>query len=484
MKVTIENKKGLNKDIKVFIDKKTMSSYMDHKYEEVKKNVTIKGFRPGKIPREILKRQFGKAIFGEVLDKVLKDTSTKALEDNKIKPAGQPKIDLKTYGEDKDLEYIISVTEIPKIDTKSLANIKFDEYSVKIDSKETDKRIEQIAKSQNNFKEVDESTKSLEGYLVVFDYKATIDGKEFKGGEGKNTQLVLGKDLFIKGFDKQLIGVKKNDQKKVEAILPENYPEKEFSNKKAIFDCKIIFVKKPEQVKINDEFAKNLGAKDLNNLKELISKQINDEYKNSLNALSNKQILKEIEKIKINEIPENLIQEEIKILTEGIKEEDVKKDKKKYENQAINRIKAGLILNAFGEENQIKVTEQELQAEIQKQLRMMPGQEKMIQEYYQNNPSLLANLKGSLYEEKIIKEIKLKAKPNKKEITKEQAEILLKEENDKHLKEHSHHNHDHDHDHNHQKNDKKIATPKKSSVPKKTTSKAKKVQKAKKVSKK
>ena len=137
-----------------------------------------------------------------------------------------------------------------------------------------------------------------------------------------------------------------------------------------------------------------------------------------------------------------------------------------------------MILNAFGEENQIKVTEQELQAEIQKQLRMMPGQEKMIQEYYQNNPSLLANLKGSLYEEKIIKEIKLKAKPNKKEITKEQAEKLLKEENDKHLKEHSHH------DHTHQKNDKKIATPKKSSVSKKTTPKAKKVQKAKKVSKK
>ena len=159
MKVTIENKKGLNKDIKVFIDKKTMSSYMDDKYEEVKKNVTLKGFRPGKIPREILKRQFGKAIFGEVLDKVLKDTSTKALEDNKIKPAGQPKIDLKTYGEDKDLEYIISVTEIPKIDTKSLTNIKFDDYSVKIDSTETDKRIEQMAKSQNNFKEVDEFTK-------------------------------------------------------------------------------------------------------------------------------------------------------------------------------------------------------------------------------------------------------------------------------------------------------------------------------------
>ncbi len=170
MKVTVENKKGLNKDLKVFIDKKTISSYMDEKYEEVKNTVTLKGFRPGKVPKEILKKQFGQAIFGEVLDKVLKDTSAKALEENKIKPAGQPKIDLKTYGEDKDLEYIISVTELPKIDIKSIENIKFDEYIVKIDSKETDIRIKEIAKNQKNFKDTDPTTKSNIGDLVVFNY--------------------------------------------------------------------------------------------------------------------------------------------------------------------------------------------------------------------------------------------------------------------------------------------------------------------------
>jgi len=140
MKVTIENIKGLNKDIKVFIDKKTMNTYMDEKYEEIKGTVNLKGFRPGKVPKEILKRQFGQAIFSEVLDKVLKDSTTKALEDNKIKPAGQPKLDLKIYGEDKDLEYIISVTELPKVELKSVENIKFDEYSVKIDNTETDKK--------------------------------------------------------------------------------------------------------------------------------------------------------------------------------------------------------------------------------------------------------------------------------------------------------------------------------------------------------
>ncbi len=160
MKVTVENKKGLNKDLKVFIDKETMNSYMDEKFDEIKSTVNLKGFRPGKVPKEILKRQFGKAVFGEVLDKVLKETSTKALEENKIKPAGQPKLDLRTYGEDKDLEYVLSVTELPKVEIKSLENIKFDEYTVKIDDSETDKRIKEIAKNQPNFKEVRADTKA------------------------------------------------------------------------------------------------------------------------------------------------------------------------------------------------------------------------------------------------------------------------------------------------------------------------------------
>ena len=427
MKVTIENKKGLNKDVKVFVDKKTMNAYMDKKYEEIKGTINLKGFRPGKVPREILKRQFGKAIFNEVLDKVLKDTSTKALEENKIKPAGQPKLDLKTYGEDKELEYILSVTELPKVEVKSIENIKFDEYSVKIDSKETDKRIQDIAKSQPNFKEAPDGTKAKEKDLVVFDYTATVDGKSFKGGEGKNTQLTLGKDLFLKGFDKQLIGVKKEENKIVEAVLPENFPAKDLVNKKAKFSCKIVSIKNPEEVKINDEFAKNLGAKDLDDLKKLISKQINDEYKNSLDRISKKQILKEIEKFKLDEIPANLIEDEIKILSQGMNEDDKNKNKKNFEEVAKKRIKVGLVLNEFGEKNQIKVTEQELQAEVQKQIRMMPGQEKMVMDFYQKNPSAVASLRGTVYEDKILKLVKEKAKSNKKEISKDEAEKILKE---------------------------------------------------------
>ena len=460
MKVTVENIKGLNKDIKVFIDKKTMNTHMDEKYEEIKNTVNLKGFRPGKVPKEILKRQFGQAIFGEVLDKVLKESSTKALEDRKIKPAGQPKLDLKTYGEDKDLEYVISVTELPKVELKSVENIKFDEYSVKIDSKETDKRIKEIAKNQNNFIDVADNVKAADGNSITFDYKATIDGKNFTGGEGKNTQLILGKDLFIKGFDKQLIGVKKDEEKSIEAILPENYPQKEYAKKKADFICKIIAIKKPEEVIIDDDFAKNLGAKDLADLKLLVSKQINDEYKNSLDKLTKTQILKEVENFKVDEIPGNLIEEEVKVLSQGMTKEDVNKSKKNFEDIAKKRIKVGLILNEFGEQNKIKVTEQEVQAEVQKQLRMMPGQEKMVMEFYQKNPSALASLRGTVYEEKIIDLIKTKAKPNKKEITKVEAEKILKE----------HQNQEHDHDHPKEKKaSSKKAAPKQDIAKPKTT---------------
>ena len=451
MKVTVENIKGLNKDLKVLIDKETMNSYMDEKYDEIKGTVNLKGFRPGKVPKEVLKRQFGKAVFGEVLDKVLKETSTKALEENKIKPAGQPKLDLKTYGEDKELEYVLSVTELPKVDVKSIESIKYDQYSVKIDDSETDKRIKEIAKNQPSFKEASSETKAKEGDLVTLDYQATIDGKEFKGGEGKNTQLTLGKDLFLKGFDKQLIGVKKDDEKIVDAVLPENFPEKELVNKAAKFKCKILNVKNPEEVKIDDNFAKNLGAKDLKDLKTLVSKQINDEYKNSLDQLSKNQILKEIEKIKVNEINENLIEEEVKILSQGMDEAEAKKNKTKFTETAKTRIKTGLILNEFGEQNKVQVTEQEIQAEVQKQLRMMPGQEKMVMDFYQKNPSAVASLRGTVYEEKILNLIKEKAKPNKKEISKDEAEKILKEAHK--------HDHSHDHDHKHDEDKKVKAKP-------------------------
>ena len=169
-------------------------------------------------------------------------------------------------------------------------------------------------------------------------------------------------------------------------------------------------------------------------MKELITKQINDEYKNSLDMLTKNNILDQLDKIKIEEIPQELVDQEIHVLSHGMKDEEVKKNKKNLEVQAKKRIKTGLILNEFGQKNKINVTEQELNLEIQKQFQMMPGQEKMVKDYYEKNPSAIASLRGSIYEEKIIKEIKKQAKVNIKEITKEEAENILKSENDRAMK--------------------------------------------------
>ena len=192
------------------------------------------------------------------------------------------------------------------------------------------------------------------------------------------------------------------------------------------------------------------------------------------------QILKQIENFKVEEIPENLVEQEVKILSQGMKEDEIKTNKKNFEEKAKKRIKVGLILNEFGEQNKIKVEENEIQGEIQKQLRTMPGQEKFLMEYYQKNPSAVASLRGTIYEEKIINHIKLKANVTKKQLTKTEAEKLLKEENERQMKQHQHaHSHDHDHS-----NDKKSKALKKTTGPQTSKTTVKKTQKTKKVSKK
>ena len=432
MKVTVDSKKGLKTNLKVFVDKKTIDEKINLRLNELSKTANIKGFRPGKVPTDVLKRQFGKAVYGEVLEKILKETSTKALEEKKIKVAGQPKLDLKTYGEGKDLNYTLEIDELPSVKLKSLDTIKFTNYEIKVSEHETEKRIDDIAKNQKNFKEKSVNEVAENGDLIAFDYKATIENKNFDGGEGKNTQIVLGKDLFIKGFDKWLLGVKKNQEKEVMITLPENYPKKELANKKANFKCKILKVQKPEAIKIDDQFAKSLGAKDLNNLKELITKQIQNQYKINLNVLTKENILNQIEKLHEIELPDNLVQQELTLISQGLKKEDLEKNKKESEKIAKKRIKLGLILNELGEKNNLKVDEQELRNEIQKQVQSIPNQQKQLLEYYEKNPSATASLRGSIYEEKIINLIKEKSKQTKKIISIKEAEELIEEQHKTH----------------------------------------------------
>ena len=441
MKVEIQNKKGLTTILSIIIDKKIIKDELDKRLLKLQSEVSLKGFRPGKVPSAVIKSQFGKAIYGEVIDKILHESSNKALEEKKIKEAGQPKIDLKTFGEGKDLNYTIEVDSLPEVKLASFDKYTANQYLLKIEKKLIDEKIEEVAKNNKTFS--DKKEKSAKGDLVIFDYSASVSGKKFEGSEGKNTRLVVGEDLFLKGFDEKLIGIQKEESKTIEVNLPENYPNKELANKKAKFDCKIINIQKPNETKIDDTFAKNMGAKDLEDLKLLIEKKISAQYKQSFDLITKKEILDQIEKLHKVELPKNLVNQEIHTMTHHLKKEEIEKNKSKNLQIAESRIKLGLILNEYGEKNNLKVLDDEVNSEVQKQIKGMPGQEKMVLDYYQKNPSAKQSLKGALYEEKILNLFKSKINLKNNNITIAEAEKIISEFN-KSSNDLSTSNHNHD----------------------------------------
>ena len=427
MKVEIKSKKGLRTILSVVVDKKNIQKKMDEKLNELQKEVALKGFRPGKVPPTVIKSQFGKSIYGEVVDKILRETSSKAIEEKKLKVAGQPKIDLKQFGEGKDLNYELQIDCLPKVTLKSFDKFKAKDFKVKIEDQIINKKLKEISEQNKQFEEKHDNENAVIGDQVIFDYSATVDGQKFEGSEGKGVQLELGKDLFLKGFDEQLVGSKKNETKILYAILPANHPKKELANKKTKFECKILNIKKSKENKIDDNFAKKMGAKDIKDLRSLIENQISSQYVQALNSITKKEILDQIEKNHEIDLPQNLIDQEVLIMTKNLKPEDKEKHKSNNEKLAKSRIKLGLLLNEYGEKNNLKVSDAEVSAEIQKQIKSMPGQEKMVLEYYQKNPSASQSLKGSIYEEKIIELIKSKINLTTKEIDSKEAEKIISE---------------------------------------------------------
>jgi trigger factor len=305
-----------------------------------------------------------------------------------------------------------------------------------------------LAEGQKKYVNKNEGETSIKGDLVVFDFEATVNGKAFEGNKGQKVQIILGKELFIKGFDEQLLTCKSGDKKDVKINLPENYPNKDLANKTAVFNCKILEVKKSESVVIDDQFAKNLGAKDLSDLKILLEKQLSKEQSSITETIVRKEILDYLDENCKFDLPEDLVKNEQEIVKHSFIHEKAHKDEphddhkhghdhsdikltKEEEEDILDiskrRVKLALVLNQIGEDYKIQVTTQELQQELQKQMSMYPGQEKQIRDYYQKNPSEITRLRGPIYEDKIVELVKSKAKVTVKEVNKKELEELVKD---------------------------------------------------------
>jgi len=440
MKVTLTSSKNLQSTLKIVVEKKEIDTKIELRLSELKNTINLKGFRPGKAPMELLKKQFGPSVYGEVAEKLLQESTHQALKDKKITPASQPKIEVQTSGEGKNLEFTVSVEQVPEIKKIDFEKITLNKYEVKSDKKEINQRLSSIA--ENNKKYVEKKDKAANEDMVVFDFEAKVEGKPFDGNKGQKLQVVLGKDLFIPGFDKQITGVKKGDEKIAKVKLPENYPNKDLAGKPAEFQCKILEVKKAEDQKIDDAFAKNFGAKDLKDLEAMIGKQISKEYQSVTDQLLKKEILDDLDKKFSFDLPKGLLDEEIKsvehsLVHEKMNELKTKGETFKHEHDhdkiklsdsdkqtalkiAKRRVKLALLLNKTGEENNIKVSSEELKIELEKQLRNYPGQEKNIRDFYQKNPAELTKLQGPVFEDKVVELIKSKGKIVTKVMSKEE----------------------------------------------------------------
>ena len=212
------------------------------------------------------------------------------------------------------MNFELQLDLLPEIKLQNIKNYKASDYSVKVSKDVLDERLENLSKEYKIFEDKKNDTKSELGDQVIFNYKATVENKEFEGGKGEGVAIELGKDLFLQGFDKQLIGVKKNEKKKVVSTLPQNHPKKELANKKAIFECEILNIKSPKKNKLDDDFAKKLGAKDLADLSEKIKNQISEQYNMALNSITKKEILDQLEKNHNVDVPQNLIDNELKLI--------------------------------------------------------------------------------------------------------------------------------------------------------------------------
>ena len=415
-----------------------IDKHIEARLKEVGKTVKMQGFRPGKVPLDMLKKRYGRAIMGEVLESAVNDMTAKVLKERKLRLATQPKIEVQEYDEGKDLTYNMKLDVLPDFDVMDIKGLKIEKPVAKIEDKEIDETLSRISEHHKGSKKIDGDRATKKGDFVVMDFhgRTKDDGVEHEGMHAHGHKLELGSGQFIPGFEDQLVGKKAGDKVEVEVTFPENYGAKELAGRVAIFDVEIHEIHEPADVEIDDEFAKTLGYDDLKALKEAVKYQLSNDYAQQTRLKMKRQLLDILDEGHDFAIPEAMAEAELEAITEQIEQErkndpegeELTEDEKE-ELVAISerRVRLGLVIAEIGTVNDIKVSDQELQRAVITEAQKFPGQEKMIFDYYQKNPQALENLRAPLFEDKVVDFIFDKSEITEKEVS---VEELLKEDDE------------------------------------------------------
>ena len=428
---------GLRREFKVTVPAGEIEDRVNTRLAKLAKTVRMPGFRPGKAPLPLLKKQYGRSILGEVLEQAVDEGSKRTIGDNQLRPALRPKIEVTSFDEGKDLEFEVKMEILPEVPAVDLAAISLTRLVAATPPEKVEEAIANFAKARQKFEPVAEPRPAAEGDQVVIDFEGKIDGVAFEGGAGKGFPLSLGSKSMVPGFEEQILGAMPGETRDVTVTFPEGYGRPEISGKEAVFTVTVNEVKAPVPYSIDEDWAKDLGFESLDELKETFGKRFTDEYKNVSRARLKRALLDRLAADHAFPVPEGMVDLEFesiwKQLTdemertgdtfgEGEKSEETLKAE--YRAIAERRVRLGLILSDIGTKNDVQVEGEELQQAVMREAMRYPGQERKVFEFFKSNPGAIEQLRAPLFEDKVCDFIFEHAQVTEETVT---VEDLLKD---------------------------------------------------------
>jgi trigger factor len=420
MQITQTVSEDLRRQYTVTILASELDAKVTKRLEEMKPRVNLKGFRPGKAPVSFLKRQFGKSVMGEVVEQAVNEGSQKAISDNQLKPALQPRIepvgDVSDVVNGKaDLQFTVTVDLMPEFQTADVAKLKVEKITAEVTDADLDEALQTLAKQSRGYAARPEGEAAQKDDIATIDFVGSVDGVEFPGGKGEGFNLTLGSGQFIPGFEDQLIGAKAGEQRDVKVTFPADYQAADLAGKEALFAVTVKEIKAPEDAKIDDELAKKMGLEDLATLKDRVRDQVKADFNAASRLHLKRRILDALDTAHDFPLPPAMVeaefasiwaQVEAELKREGKTAEDEgqTEDELKAEYRAIaeRRVRLGLVLGKLGEQNGITITGDEVNRAVMARARQFPGQEQQVFQYYASNPQAQAEIRAPLFEEKVV----------------------------------------------------------------------------------
>lgn len=432
MQVTETLNEGLKRGYTIKVEASELEATVNEKLKEAQPEIEMKGFRKGKVPMPLLKKQFGERLMGEAMQETIDGAMNKHFEESGDRPALQPKVEMKdgeNWKPGDDVEVEMSYEALPEIPEVDLKGIKLEKMVVKAAEADVDEALANLAETAQDFKARKKGSKAKDGDQVVMDFVGRIDGEAFDGGAGEEFPLVLGSGQFIPGFEEQLVGVKAEEEKDVTVSFPEEYGAENLAGKEAVFSCVIKEVKEPVAAEINDELATKFGAEDLAALKTQVSERLEGEYAGAARAVTKRALLDALDGLVSFDLPPSLVEAEAGQIAHQLWHEENPEVEghdhpeieptDEHNKLAERRVRLGLLLAELGQKAEVEVTDAEMTQAIMNQARQYPGQERQFFEFIQQNQQMQQQLRAPIFEDKVVDYVFELAEMTEKEVSKD-----------------------------------------------------------------